>query len=88
MGATNERGEVCSPKVIEEFAAFLVLAPKHPQAGFNVVHSNSLPHKIWSQRLGAHFELAPAILCAMASKSFCFFSLIPDNALANKRSSR
>ena len=42
MRATNDRDGVCSPKVIEELAAFLVLALKHPQAVFNVVHSDSL----------------------------------------------
>jgi hypothetical protein len=42
MRATNDRDGVCSPKVIEEFTAFLILALKHPQAVLNVVHSDSL----------------------------------------------
>ena len=45
MRATNDRDGVCSPKVIEEFAAFLVLAPKPPNAVINVIHLDSLPHK-------------------------------------------
>jgi len=32
MRATNDRDGVCSAKVIEEFAAFLVLALKYPRS--------------------------------------------------------
>jgi hypothetical protein len=33
MGAANDRDGIYSPKVIEEFAAFCILALKHPQTG-------------------------------------------------------
>jgi hypothetical protein len=42
MRATNDRDGIYSPEVIKELAAFRILALKHPQAVFNVVHSDSL----------------------------------------------
>jgi hypothetical protein len=42
MGAANDRDGIYSPEVIKELAAFRILALKHPQAVFNVVHSDSL----------------------------------------------
>jgi hypothetical protein len=42
MGAADDRDGVYSPEVIKELAAFRILALKHPQAVFNVVHSDSL----------------------------------------------
>jgi hypothetical protein len=42
MGAADDRDGVYSPEVIKELAAFLGLAPKHPQTVFDVVHLDSL----------------------------------------------
>jgi hypothetical protein len=41
MGAANDRDGIYSPKVIEEFATFCILALKHPQTVFDVVHLDS-----------------------------------------------
>jgi len=42
MGAANDRDGIYSPEVIKELAAFRILALKHPQTVFDVVHSDSL----------------------------------------------
>jgi hypothetical protein len=42
MGAANDRDGIYSPEVIKELDAFRILALKHPQTVFDVVHLDSL----------------------------------------------